>query len=193
MKNYTPMKNTLAILKIILFSMIFLISTSSFKTEEHEPTKKRITKQIVIEKPCAEVYSYLGNSDNAKSWSVFVAFIETLNSEEVPDGMVGSKRICYTKDDKSGFRWEEEILAVEADKYRKLSCYNFENLSIPSNVLLTEQIYKIHESGCELTFTLDYKEDPSLMDKIKLYFGSFKIKRIFRKNLSNIRDEILLK
>lgn len=150
-----------------------------------------INSEINIESSCNAAFDYLGNSDNARDWSVFVEFIETINPNEFEDGNIGSKRMCYTKADRSGFTWEEEVLEKVNNKYRKISCYNFQNLNLKAPNLVTEQIYTQIPEGCKVNFTLNFEKEPSYFSLLKLKIIGFRVKSIFDDNLENIRKGVL--
>ena len=168
---------------IIGFSTLWLLSPYQLGA--------KISNSIKINAPCENTFAYLGNSANAQHWSVFVDRISTLNAHQVPDGQVGSKRICFTESDTSKFHWEEEIIELRENSYRKLTCYNYKNLWLAAPNLQTEQIYENDNNGtCHLTFTLDFLNEPSFIDLIKLKFAAYRISKIFHQNLSNIKAEI---
>lgn len=146
-----------------------------------------IKTEVISNTSCSTVFNYLGNSDNAKDWSVFVDHISTINSEEVADGKIGSKRKCYTLADETGFTWEEEVLELKENAYRKISCYNYKDLSIGAPDLVTEQIYLSDDAGCKVSFTLDFKEEPSFGELLKMKFSAYRIQDIFQRNLENIK------
>ena len=180
-------------LRKVFLAVLLLFLIVSFAAYKFSPYDQKILSAVDIEMPCEITFDYLGDSENAKDWSVFVAFIETINSAVIPDGEVGSKRICYTKEDHTGFNWEEEVLEVKPNEYRKISCYNFENLGINTPNLATEQIYRTTDEGCKVMFTLDFIKKPGFIDLVKMKFAAYRIKSIFDKNLANIKGEVLKK
>ncbi len=142
---------------------------------------------VLIAKDCARVFSYLGNSDHAADWSIYVEHIKPLNPEVVSDGSVGSQRRCFTSQHDNEFYWDEEILAVSDGAYRKLACYNYTNLGFKAPELITEQVYRKHQAGCQLSFTLTNKNSLSFSDRLKMKLSGFYIKYIFKQNLENIK------
>jgi hypothetical protein len=183
-KNITPVLRNIFLVALGVF--LFL----SLSAWIFSPYKDKVVSSVGIDMPCEMAFDYLGNSDNASDWSTFVDFIETINENSVSDGEVGSKRMCYTNWDQSGFKWEEEVLEKVQDKYRKLSCYNYQGLWLRAPVLKTEQIYAEKDYGCEVQFTLDFMYNPSLWDLAKMKFSAYRIKSIFNKNLANIKKEV---
>ena len=188
-KIITP---TLKKISLVFFALlIFLLTLSYIFSPYTGYDSGKIKSSVYIDMPCELAYDYLGDSDHARDWSVFVDFIETINGNEVGDGKVGSKRICYTNEDKTGFYWEEEVLKNIKNEYRQLSCYGFENLFISSPTLVTEQVYDPNANGCNLTFTLDYQEEPNFWQLLKIKYSAYRIKSIFDHNLANIKNEVL--
>ncbi|MBL56498.1 MAG: hypothetical protein CMP61_04845 [Flavobacteriales bacterium] len=137
-------------------------------------------------------YKILGNSDNARKWSVFVHHISTLNSNEISDGSVGSVRRCFQQEDENGLRWDEEILVNEVNSRRRLSIFNMVHFDLSADNLMTDQLYENYDGGCKLTFTIFF--DPtkriSFIDELKMYFAAYKAEEIFEKNLENIKNLI---
>ncbi|MFZ5553345.1 MAG: SRPBCC family protein [Bacteroidota bacterium] len=150
---------------------------------------KAVKESIEIDAPAEIVYDYLGHSENAAIWSVFVDHISSLNSSDAADGMPGSQRRCFTREDESGSRWDETILIAEYGKKRRLNIFNMHEFSFAANHLLTEQLYeKTGKNSCRLTFTLFFDEGKaSFTDELKMYYAAYKVSDIFRKNLQNIK------
>ncbi len=157
--------------------------------QKNDHKYKLIKESVIINASVEKVFQYLGNSNNASDWSVFVDHISTINSEKINDGKLGSIRRCFVHEDESGETWDEETLIVEQNKRRRLNCYNFRNFSLKANNLLTEQIYQPLESGkCKLTFTLFFNpEKASYIDIFKMYYAAFTIADAFQQNLRNIK------
>lgn len=176
------------IITLTLAGMIAFSPYRAYNNFEH----KLIKVSVIIEASPARVYTYLGNSSNAKDWSTFVDHITPLNPNEKDDGEQGAIRRCFKNKDESGEIWDEEILVVKENKYRQLSCYNFQNFIMSANNLRTEQIYCELDNGTtELSFTLFFEPgEASWMDKLKMYFAAYEIEAIFEENLENIKHYV---
>jgi uncharacterized protein YndB with AHSA1/START domain len=151
---------------------------------------KSLAHTVDIDMPPDSVFRYLGNSDNASHWSVFVDHIIPLNADSIPDGSVGSRRRCFCKaDGKSGKRWDETISEVVPGKKRQLLLYDFVGFPFSSDHLATEQIYEDLGSGkCRLTFTVFFKDaQPALMESAEMYLSAFYMESIFTRNMANIK------
>lgn len=151
---------------------------------------KLVYTSIEIEVPPDSVFKYLGNSDNAQDWSVYVDHIIPLNNDSFPDGVVGARRRCFQNADKKGIWWDEFITVVEPGKRRQLTIYNMHNFPIDANGLATEQLYEPLSNGskCRLTFTVFYlNHEPSTWETFKTYFAAYTIKSVFEINLANIK------
>jgi hypothetical protein len=149
-----------------------------------------IKTTIEIDAPADSVFRWLGNSGNAKQWSVFVDHISPLNSDSFPDGVVNSRRRCYCKPDETGIVWDELITQVQPGKLRELTIYNMHGFPMKAEDLATQQIYESADGGkhCRLTFTLFYlHHDPSLFESFKTYIAAYKVSSIYKENLSNIK------
>ena len=151
-----------------------------------------LESSIEINSSKKHVYSVLGNSNNARKWSVFVHHISTLNPNKTTDGSVGSIRRCYQNEDESGLQWDEKIIINEINKKRRLSIFNMVHFDMSTDYLMTDQIYEDSNNGCKLTFTIffDSTKGISLIDELKMYFAAYTAQGIFEKNLINIKHLI---
>ena len=151
-----------------------------------------LQSSIFIESDKSYAYDVLGNSDNARKWSVFVHHISTLNSDKVIDGSVGSVRRCYQNENEIGLKWDEKIIINEINKRRRLSIFNMINFDMTADYLMTEQIYDDADGGCKLTFTLffDSTKKIGVIDELKMYLAAYTAHDIFEKNLMNIKKLI---
>jgi len=146
-----------------------------------------ISESINIEKPVSEVFTYMGNSDNASIWSVYVHHIELLSGQ---DGKKGCVRRCFKGEDSTDIHWDETILEVVTDKYRKLNIYNAHHFPIYTEGLTTEQIYTGSDSSCSLTLSLCLPADAGFFDRLKFKIGAFVVSDVFEGNLHNIQNEL---
>jgi uncharacterized protein YndB with AHSA1/START domain len=153
---------------------------------------KKVAHTISIDAPVEVVFDYLGSSSNASKWSVFVHHITTLNDSIVPDGAVGSVRRCFVNADEKGRCWDEETVRVVPNHSRRLTIFNMQDFPLTADHLVTEQLYrKTAEDQCELTFTVFYDvENPGLASHLKLYFAAYRIQRIFKQNMKNIKQNV---
>jgi uncharacterized protein YndB with AHSA1/START domain len=144
---------------------------------------------VDIAVPPDSVFRFLGVSDNARKWSVFVDHITPLNADSVPDGTPGSRRRCFCKPDETGRRWDETITEVVPGKKRQLTIYNLVNFTAASQSLATEQLYRpLEGGGCRLTFTVFFKDaEPSWKETLEMYLAAYTIKSIFARNMDNIK------
>jgi len=185
-------KKTLAITSILLGGFLFsILLTVLFSPYGYDKERgfKLVKTSILIAAPSNAVYAYLGNSENAKHWSVFVDHINPLNSNLVTDGMEGSIRRCFVNENEKGQSWDEEVLTVEHNKLRMLSCFGFYQFPITAGTLNTEQIYEqTDEKHCLLSLTLFFPpEEATFVKDLKLYWAAYKVADIFDDNLENIK------
>ena len=172
----------------ILFALGLMIIFSPYGKKDGYPYSM-VMQSIVINASADSVYNYLGNSANAHFWSVYVHHISTLNKDSVPDGQVGSIRRCFRNKNEQGKQWDEMTIINEKNKRRKLSIYNTKGFALMVDSIATEQIYySLGPNKCRLIFTLGlYGAPVSLLDKLKIYFASYFIADIFKKNIDNIK------
>lgn len=176
-----------SILTIISLLIIAIVFSPFAKHEGFEG--KQILHTVTINAPIDIVFNYLGNSDNARNWSVYVDHITATNAEKIPDGQVGSERRCFVKADETGMIWDERTTEVIPNIKRQLIIYNLQGLPMVANNLVTEQLYtKINEKQTKLSFTLFYKNDrPTYWETFKTYLAAYQIKAIFKQNMDNIK------
>ena len=165
-------------MKKLLFSIVTILLPLSLFPQE------LVRVSILIDAPKSQIFQYLGNSNNSQEWSSYVDTIYTLNPTRFKDGQVGSIRRCIVNKK----QWDEKILEVIPNEKRLLYCYNFKNFILNPPLLYTEQLYESVGDKTLLTFTiLTETHKFSFFEKKKLYFGVFQSKRIFKKNLKNIK------
>jgi hypothetical protein len=155
-------------------------------------TYKCVFGKVEINAPIDSVFKYMGNSEHAQDWSVYVDHITPLNNL---DGKVGCTRRCFTSKEETGPTWDEDILIVEENKRRQLSIYDLKDFPMSASHLITEQLYqKIDDNKTELQLVLFFDTTKKeWFDELKMYFAAFKIKSIFDGNLANIKREVELR
>jgi len=194
---YDSLKSRRKLKKFLLFppflfaSLIFSIIAFSPYKKDKFLSYKLINESILINTSCEAAYKYLGNSDNARVWSVYVDHISPINEDKVADGHLGSIRRCFKNNNEKNGTWDEEILFTEKNKLRRLSCFNFQGLILSPGLLHTEQIYEDKNGDCLLKFTLfSPKNEYGLWEEFKIYLASYPTAYIFRKNLKNIKKHL---
>jgi hypothetical protein len=178
----------IGLLALIIVALIAMVIFSPYKSYEGFPYKL-IKTTVVINAPADSVFRYLGNSENARNWSVFVHHIDALNSDTIPDGQPGSKRRAFCNADEEGRRWDEITTLVEPNRKRQLTTFNYVDFWMTAEGLATEQLYvPLNDSTTQLSFTLFYlKNDPSFWEVMKTHFASYTVDDIFQRNMANIK------
>ncbi len=179
-------KPFIIILSILFIGISLMVGLSPLKVQDGNKWPMIKVSTVINTDPC-EVFEYLGNSENAKDWSVFVDHISVLEGK---DGEVGSIRRCFKEKTEQNESWDEETVESESCKKRRLTVYNLKNFAVQGKGLLTEQLYeKIDEKKCKLSFTLFYEAEQNYFwPLLKLHFFSYEIESIFQKNLEQIKD-----
>lgn len=178
------------LLWLVGIALICLIGTVIFSPYEKHGDNgyKSVEFTIQIDVPVDSVFNYLGNSDNAQNWSSFVDHITALNPDTHEDGTVGAIRRCFKEKDETGIIWDEEIIIVEPNQRRKLTVYDLQGFSMTAENLVTEQLYHpIGDHSMELTFSVFFKDEPGIIDAIKMNIASYEIHSIFKANLENVK------
>jgi len=191
LKSRRKLKKFLLFTPFLFASLIFSIIAFSPYKKDKFLSYKLITESILINTSCEAAYKYLGNSDNVRVWSVYVDHISPINEDKVTDGHLGSIRRCFKNNHEKDGRWDEEILFTKKNKLRRLSCFNFQDLTLSPGLLHTEQIYEDKNGDCLLKFTLfSPKNEYGLWEEFKIYLASYPTAYIFRKNLKNIKKHL---
>lgn len=175
---------------VIAFCVALLAMVVFSPYKSHDGFDYKLVKHtIVINAPVDSVFKFLGNSSNARKWSVYVNHISTLNSDEVKDGLPGSIRRAFCTEDEKGQRWDELVTIVEPNKRRQLVTYDYIDFSMTAEDLATEQIYEVIDANStQLTFTLFFKDhEPTLFEKLKMNFAAYVVLDIYKKNMNNIK------
>jgi len=181
-------KRLLFICAVLILGLLVAVFFSPYGTHKGF-SYKLVQHSVIIHAPVDSVFAYLGNSSNARDWSVYVDHIKPLNTATVADGTIGSTRRCYCHADETGQRWDERTTVVERNKRRQLTTYNLVDFPVQADGLASEQLYeRIDEHTCRLTFTLFFADHhPSFFTELKTYLGAYKVKSIFEQNLNNIK------
>jgi uncharacterized protein YndB with AHSA1/START domain len=191
------MKNRRKLILRILLVLPFVAALavwafSRYKMHDNLPYKA-IAASVEINASPEDVFAYLGHSEKAGEWSVFVHHITPLNSDSFADGIVGCKRRCFCNADEKGTQWDELITEVVPGKRRQLTIYNLVDFDMTANGLYTEQLYTPLDGckRCRLTLSLFYKNaEPSVWELVKTHLSSWKAESIFARNLANIKRNI---
>ncbi|MCB9262928.1 MAG: SRPBCC family protein [Flavobacteriales bacterium] len=185
------MKKVRVILLVLLAVLLVLVIFSPFK-KNAATNEYRLETKVTIHAPVEKTFGYLGNSDNAKKWSVYVDHITSLNPEKHPDGTLLSTRRCFKNANEKGIQWDEDIVKIEPNVMRELTIYNMKNFPLKTDNLVTRQLYKPADSQTtELIFGL-YKnvEKCTFWDIIKMKLTGYVVAKIFKGNLKNIKQEV---
>lgn len=152
-----------------------------------------ISESIVIDAPVAEVWSYVSASENAREWSVYFHHITPLPG--TVDGEVGSIRRCFrTKAEIDGVWWDELVLEVRPERYRRILSYNAHGFPGPilnSGEFYVHQFYEpLAEDRTRLTFSAEQLRPSGIVMRARFYRPAREGKRIFRLNLQNIKAAV---
>ena len=192
-KIYKILRWLLYIFLVLVFFVVITIAFSPYGSKKHF-SYKAITQSVNINATPAQVFTFLGNSNNASKWSSFVDHITVLNTDSVADGSTGSRRRCFRNKNENGMQWDEQITNVSLNKERDLSIYNLQHFSMTAENLATKQLYiNTGDEKWRLTFTVFFKDNnPAMLASMKLYIAAYRINSIFKENLFNIKKIIEL-
>lgn len=150
-----------------------------------------ISESVTIDAPVEEVWSYLGDSGNARQWSVFFHHIAPLDSL---DGRLGAKRRCFRNPDGSGIRWDETVIALVPHRERRIHVYALAGFALPRadrSEFETSQLYERVSPGItRLTFTAELREPRDPITRLLFRLTRGETERIFRLNLANIKAAV---
>lgn len=149
-------------------------------------------ESVIINAPIEAVWAYVGDSDNAKEWSVYFSHIKPISG---PDGQVGGVRRCFRRSDETKNRWDEKTLELKPMTYRKIHTYalhGFPDESFNSAEFHVHQ--RFEESADKKSVTLSFgsellkPHDP--ISLVRFIWHSGEVSRVIGLNLQNIKEAI---
>ena len=178
------------VLAMFAVMLVVLILVSPYKRHSNE--FRTVEASIEINAPIDSVFAYMTSSAYASDWSSYVDHITPLNPEEFADGEKNSVRRVFVSANEKEAHWDEKIVKVIPNEYRKIAIFDINGLAMSAEGLQTEQRYEKVSSGVtRLSLVLYFdKEHTGLWNGFKMRIGSFKIRSIFEKNLESIKREI---
>jgi hypothetical protein len=149
-------------------------------------------ESIVINAPLDEVWSYVGNSDNAKEWSIYFSHIKPISG---PDGEVGGVRRCFRRSDETKNRWDEKTLELKPKTYRKIHTYALQGF--PDSYFNRAEFH-VHQRFVEssdkksvsLTFGSELLKPLDPISLMRFLWHSGEVSRVIGLNLANIKEAI---
>jgi hypothetical protein len=158
--------------------------TAAFGAEPWRP----IEASVVIAAPVERVWRYVGDSANAREWSVYFDHITSLPGPA--DGQVGALRRCFRRADESGKRWDERVTEVVALRRRAIHVFaltGFRPRSANAHEYDVWQVYEpLEGGGTRLTFG-SAPSSTSRSARVQWLASRGRAKRTFARNLENIR------
>lgn len=156
---------------------------------------RTIEASIEVDATVDQLWDYASQSSGAKDWSIYFSHITAINTDEVPDGALGSIRRCYRKADETGPAWDElTIESVRAER-RRIWVYNLQNFlparkTAKAQYFVTQLYRALPNNRSELTFKTIAV--PGTIDGMDLLnrLGRGTTLRIFRDNLANIKEAL---
>ncbi len=161
---------------LLLLSLAIFLSPYGRKSGH---SYRLVSHSLEIDATPKTVFNYLGESAHASEWSVYVHHITPLNADSISDGLVGSRRRCFRRADEAGTRWDELITEVVPYQKRQLTLNHLIGFPMSADNLATEQIYMpLSTERCQLTFTVFFFQESSLIDELKMYLAAYVIKNL---------------
>ncbi|CAN5716679.1 hypothetical protein BH23GEM6_BH23GEM6_24660 [soil metagenome] len=153
-----------------------------------------LSESIIIEAPVEAVWGYVSASENAAEWSVYFHHIAPLPSA-VNDGAVGSIRRCFrSAAEMEDIWWDELVLEVREQRYRRILSYNAHGLNPPflnTGEFYVHQKYEpLNSARTRLTFSAEQLRPAGLLMKVRFHGAAREGRKMFRLNLENIRTAV---
>jgi Polyketide cyclase / dehydrase and lipid transport len=152
-----------------------------------------VAESVVIEAPCEDAWTYIGNSSNARQWSVFFSHITPLAGTP-PDGTVGAVRRCFRRPDEAGITWDEELVEVVPLERRTIHVFNLRGFRAPRAVgteFVTTQTYeRLDPRQTRVTFSCWLDRPKDAIQRVIFWKSHWETARIFRVNLENIKAAV---
>jgi hypothetical protein len=156
---------------------------------------------VSIAAPIDSVWRYVGNSANAREWSVYFHHITPLDTSRTgvplpPDGTIGSVRVCYRRADETGPTWDEVVTGLDStgtERHRRIRTYRLRGFGGMQGWLArrTEysvtQIYQERGDSTALTFRTQLLRPDNDVMRWAFAREADEVVRVFRLNLENIK------
>ena len=152
-----------------------------------------VAESVVIEAPREDAWTYIGNSGNARQWSVFFSHITPLAGSP-PDGTVGNVRRCFRRPDETGITWDEELVEVLPLERRTIHVFNLRGFRAPGakeTQFITTQTYeRLAPRQTRVTFRCWLDRPNDAIHRVIFWKSHWETARIFRVNLENIKAAV---
>lgn len=152
-----------------------------------------VAESVVIEAPVEDAWAYIGDSRNARQWSVFFSHITPLPGTP-PDGTVGAVRRCFRRPDETGITWDEELIEAVPFQRREIRVFGLRGFRAPraaETELRTTQSYeRLGPRRTRVTFSgrLDHPDDA--LQRMAFWLSHWEAARVFSVNLENIKAAV---
>jgi len=152
-----------------------------------------VAETVVIDAPSEDAWAYIGDSGNARQWSVFFSHITPLAGTP-PDGTVGSVRRCFRRPDESGITWDEELTEVVPLERRTIRVFNLRGFRVPgakATQFITAQTYvRLGPRRTRVTFSCWLDRPNDALHRVIFWKSHWETAHIFRVNLANIKAAV---
>lgn len=180
----------------VLALAVGLIINSPYK--RHPGRDQRMLSQsLEIAAAADSVYRYLGDTANAKRWSIFADEIKPLNADSVAPWAPGSRLRSFVRSGGKERRWDETVLEAVPGRKRVRVLYGFAGFSAAPDSLTLEQVFTPladadgREVGaCRLDFNLYFTHEPRWRQTLQMFFAAYSLKGIFSRDLANIKRSL---
>jgi hypothetical protein len=153
-----------------------------------------LSRSVDIAAAADSVFLFLGDTANARRWSVYVDEVRPLNADSVPPFAAGSRFRRHVRKEGKERRWDETVLEAVPGRKRSLVLYGFEGFSAAPDSLTLEQVLTPLEDAdgrevgaCRLTFNLYFTRGPGWKETLQMFFAAYAIKGIFSRDLENVK------
>ena len=194
------MKALRQLLSILLLALSFVAIAKPFPDAQDLAQEanslewgRAVQETIIIHAPLHEVWSYASNSLFAQDWSIYFDHITPLPG--IHDGEVGSIRRCFRNANEQGAQWDEMTLQTIPEESRTIVTFNLVGFNYPAltknQYVFVRQLYvKLDDHSTALTFQTLHPKKANISSKIAFKLNQLKTRRIFKKNLINIKAAI---
>ncbi len=151
-----------------------------------------ITEHVDIRAPVEDVWKYVNDSRTAGEWSVYFHHISPLPG--IQDGKAGSLRRCFRRADESEIWWDEQTVAIELYKYRKIRAFNTHGFTEPhhneAEFEVLQSYQEVKPGIIRLTFSSRLLKTDDWFPWQRFWIMGQEGRRVFTLNLENIKTAL---
>lgn len=175
----------------ILLGLILFIRFSPYK-KANGSTKNAVTQEIIINASPKKVFEFMSAAELKPNWMLYIDHVEVLKANLSEGKETGTIRRYFANDDETGQHYDALVLKSEKNKMRVLKIFNYTDFPVNLSETINEQLFEaLPDNKCALKLSLYYnKKSPDFWDELKAHLVSYRIKKVLKENLENLKETL---